>query len=246
MAGPSKALSFALPQPRGPGAASSRPAHRALRLTPGTAQSLKHPLQQEARCCQSQGKEDHHLKSLCHLTGKPKSSPRSHPCLQSIPTGRRAGHSCRLSTPRCCEATRGPALTGRGALKDPLECIQIPHKPYPLAEQGAAGARLTSTASHRAGEDPKGSCDGHRDSQNKTAMMSHGGSPAWPARFTCPGGVTAQGPCQVHAANLTAQLLVQHVTAAGLAWQRCWERSSVLCTGKSSSSPQAQLWLLVG
>lgn len=75
-----------------------------LSLTTGTAQCLKHQLQQETRCSQPQGKEVHRLKSLCHLTGKPKSSPQAHLCLQSIPAGRRAGHSCHLSTPCCCKA----------------------------------------------------------------------------------------------------------------------------------------------
>lgn len=46
--------------------------------------SLKHHLQQEPHCSQSQGKEDPLLKSLCHLTRKPKSSPRAHLLLQSI------------------------------------------------------------------------------------------------------------------------------------------------------------------
>lgn len=173
--GTSKALSFAPPQHGGPSTASGRPAPGALSLTPGTARFLKHQLQWEAHCSQSQGKEDPLLKSLCHLTRRPKSSPRAHLRLQSIPAGRRAGHSCHLSIPHCCRATRGPSPAGLGGPKEPLERVQIPHKPRALAQQGAAGARLTSAASHRAGEGPKGSCDSHRDSQHNPAMMSHGG-----------------------------------------------------------------------
>lgn len=126
-----------------------------LSLTTGAAQWLKYQLQQETRCSQSQGKEVHRLKSLCHLTGKPKSSPQAHLRLQSIAAGRRAGHSCHLSTPCCCKAAQGPSPAGLGGPKEPLEWVQTPHKPHPLAEQGAAGAQLTSAASHKAGKTPK-------------------------------------------------------------------------------------------
>lgn len=89
-----EALSFVLPQHGRPSAASGHPAPGTLSLTPGTARSLKHQLQQGAHCSQSWGKEGPLLEGLCHLTGKPKSSPRARLHLQSIPAGRRADHSC--------------------------------------------------------------------------------------------------------------------------------------------------------
>lgn len=76
-------------------------------------------LQQEMHCSQSWGKEHHCLKSLCHLTGKPKSSPQAPFRLQSIPAGRRAGQSCRLFTLGCCKTTWGPS--GLGGPKEPPE-----------------------------------------------------------------------------------------------------------------------------
>lgn len=99
--GTSKAHSLVLSPHSRSSVASGRPAPGTLSLTPGTAWSLKYRLQQETHCSQSQGKEDRHLKSLCHLTRNSKSHPRNRLCLQGICAGRRAGHSCDLSPP-CC------------------------------------------------------------------------------------------------------------------------------------------------
>lgn len=93
----SKPLSFTLPWHGRPSVASDHP-------PPGTCRQLK----QEMHCFQSWGKEHHCLKSLCYLTGKPKSSPQAPLHLQSIPTGRRAGHSCHLSILHCCKTTGDP------------------------------------------------------------------------------------------------------------------------------------------
>jgi len=130
------ALGFSMSQHGGPGTGSSHPAPGTLSLTPGTARSLKHPLQQEAPCSQSRGQKDHRLKTLCHLAGKPKSSPPAHPCLQSIPAARRAGRFCHLSTPRSRKATQGPSLAGLGGPKETLEWVQIPQTTSP----GKAGS----------------------------------------------------------------------------------------------------------
>lgn len=63
--------------------------------------------------------------------------------------------------------------------------LQWFHKLHSLAEQGAAGAWLTSAVSYRA-EDPQDDSDGQWDSQHDPAVMSHGASlpglfssPAW-------------------------------------------------------------------
>lgn len=91
MAGHFKGISLVLSPHRGTSVASGRPAPGTLSLTPGTAWSLKYLLQQETHCSQYQGKEDHRLESLCHLTRKSKSHPRTHLCLQGIHAGEEQG-----------------------------------------------------------------------------------------------------------------------------------------------------------